>query len=701
MREDIPVEDSPSAVSALRRVRWLFRDVDGRVMPCACPLSAWGIPPTPLLPAWYRNEYAETPLPADVRSLASTLSTVGELGDFWDLASGPVTAAALRRMVSLVGWSVPDPDTVIVPWTLVEDAVKHWPLRVRTRNCLTRWHRSGAGGDLTVGILLDLRGFGTTSLIDIMCVAEAACRPAPIGHALPSQPEPVTDRAPEGAGGEGSGFFVSLLGMLFAAVSDFQPADSVGDVLRADLGAYLDTLGIASFDDIDLRDITGGYRISQGLVGALAETTGGFDKRDRAILNARLFTKNPAPMKRLGYEFGITRERVRQLAKRIAGDIEASTGRLVAGITTLLSTHLGHVTTPEQVQSTIRDLFDAPDEPAARLARRIINHALSYSPIGDYCFDKPAVELVGRLKQHAEDLMDDVGLVNEDVLWSAPFLSEWTSHRTELEEASGLIRIGAFLARRNTAKARIKAALHDIGRPATRQEIADRCGLNAGRLGSHLSTIPSAARADKDRWGLVEWMEDVYEGIPAEIRKRVEQNGGEVPMHRLLEELPKRFGVKPNSVITYVGTPQFDLRRGLVTIADPSTVSLRPLDKVITGRDEQGNPYWDFVVYARYFEGYSLLGVPPEIAEALGCEPNQNIKVPVSSPAGTNDLSVIWRLSSVTGASLGYLSQPLRMLNAEEDNRVRITMNADRTVSLHLVDNDTDRSPSQQAPLFG
>ena len=50
--------------------------------------------------------------------------------------------------------------------------------------------------------------------------------------------------------------------------------------------------------------------------------------------------------------------------------------------------------------------------------------------------------------------------------------------------------------------------------------------------------------------------------------------------------------------------PNSRLRNGQVVIADPSTGSLRPLDKVVTGRDEQGNPYWDFTVHARYFDGY-------------------------------------------------------------------------------------------------
>ena len=53
---------------------------------------------------------------------------------------------------------------------------------------------------------------------------------------------------------------------------------------------------------------------------------------DRVILGARLYRPEPVALKRLGENLGIARERVRQLAKRISGEIEASAGRLVAGI---------------------------------------------------------------------------------------------------------------------------------------------------------------------------------------------------------------------------------------------------------------------------------------------------------------------------------------------------------------------------------
>ena len=46
-------------------------------------------------------------------------------------------------------------------------------------------------------------------------------------------------------------------------------------------------------------------------------------------------------------------------------------------------------------------------------------------------------------------------------------------------------------------------------------------------------------RADKNRWGLAEWIDDEYEGIAAEIVQRIEEDGGATRLERLIDELPK------------------------------------------------------------------------------------------------------------------------------------------------------------------
>ena len=120
----------------MKPVTWRLRDIGGQLAPCACPLEEWGYPPTPILPAWYIREFARAPLPTGLRSLAPDLERVGDLGAFWQHASTSVSRADLRQLVDALKRAVPDEDFLVVPGPLVQDAINHWPLRVRTHNAL-------------------------------------------------------------------------------------------------------------------------------------------------------------------------------------------------------------------------------------------------------------------------------------------------------------------------------------------------------------------------------------------------------------------------------------------------------------------------------------------------------------------------------------------------------------------------------------
>jgi len=248
-------------------------------------------------------------------------------------------------------------------------------------------------------------------------------------------------------------------------------------------------------------------------------------------------------------------------------------------------------------------------------------------------------------------------------------------------EHCGLHRLSGTLALRNTKKAQVKAAVTAIARPATKEEIADICGIALGRLGSTLSSIAGVVRADKKRWGLSEWIEDEYEGIPAEIVQRIEEDGGATRLERLLEELPRMFGVTENSVRMYVATQRFHLRDGYVSLADPSVISLQQLDDTIHGYTDDGLPYWRFRVEERYFRGYSLTGLPPEIVKAIGCEPDGRIRVSVASPVDSQPVSVGWPLASTVGPFVGYLADSLKKLGAHSGEHVLLVINGPGNIS--------------------
>ena len=78
-------------------------------------------------------------------------------------------------------------------------------------------------------------------------------------------------------------------------------------------------------------------------------------------------------------------------------------------------------------------------------------------------------------------------------------------------------------------------------------------------LSGLLSSVPGIARASKTKWGIEDWIEDEYEGIAAEIKQRIEEDGGSTTLARLIRELPELFEVKESSVRAIVAAPQFIL----------------------------------------------------------------------------------------------------------------------------------------------
>ena len=100
---------------------------------------------------------------------------------------------------------------------------------------------------------------------------------------------------------------------------------------------------------------------------------------------------------------------------------------------------------------------------------------------------------------------------------------------------------------------------------------------------------------------------------------------------------------------------------------------------------------------ARYFDGYSLVGLPPEIVNTLGCNPGSRTWAQVASPPGCGPLSVGWPLASVAGTYVGYLAGPLRELDAEPGDYVLLIIDAGGTVSLRLDFSDGEASTDKDA----
>lgn len=558
-------------------------------------------------------------------------------------------------------------------------------IRRRTRNVLKATGLSEGDGALTVRHLLGLKNFGLNSLVDLILGLESFLREcirndlegsSRYQRVVSSPPATPPDLQWERAG--------ELLTPLLAATAELYGTRNLASVLHPGLVQLASRAGMSSdLEAFQLRQLVEG---TDGPVSvALRRLEIALESKsvaEQMILQHRVLQEPAKTLEEIGSMVGVTRERIRQLQVRLEHRIHVSLGNELKLLASVLKEELGHWAPEGEVDGRIADLLSAGSSLVERVFRQALLRVMGYSLREGVYFDGRASEVVEHLCSLARSLADDVGLVREEQLLAELPDEGWRPLWPWLQKRCGLHEIHGLHGIRDTAKARAKAALISIGHPATREEISRICGLDETRLGAQLSLIPSVVRASKDRWGLKEWVDDEYDGIVGEILQRIEEDGGTTTTDRLLTELPSKFDVSPNSVRAFMQTPKFVIRDGWISVAKTSSLQLRRLDDVIHGRDHDGDPYWSFIVDARFLDGYSLTGVPPEYAKALGCEPDAGMSVRVANLVGCRDLSLIWRLASITGASLGYLARPLQRLGLHPGQRARVTIKGPGLVTL-------------------
>ena len=604
---------------------------------------------------------------------------------------------------------------VVWPPGLDRTILNELPLRARTRKCLLRAQLMDGDSVLTVQQVLRLKNFGRISLRDLLftierflneCIRIGSTDSQDEGEAserTPNEPNELgtsttrvqTPRLPWESAGE-------LLSPLLAAAAELHGAKTLTDVLSPEVMRLATQMGIASaIGAVRIDHVSKG---TPGLISVtlsrVALTIDAASDTERTIIEHRLVRTPPTTLEEVGAQMGVTRERIRQVQAKIERMVQSALGRRLRVVASALKEQLGHLAEESAVERRIEELLPADQSLATRLLRKALLDEIGFTLDGGVFLDKRATEELRDIRAATRRFADDVGLVDEQELIVSLPSEEWLRFEPWVRERCELYELFGSLGIRDSGKARAKAALISIGHPATCEEIARLCGFTENKTRSHLSVIPSVVKADKDRWGLHEWVDDEYDGIVGEIFQRIEEDGGATTTERLLRELPSKFNVSPSSVRAYMQTAKFVIKDGSVSLASRSSIKLRDLDDVIDGRDDTGAPYWTFPVEARYFDGYSVSSVPPEFAKALGCAPDAGKRVQIENLPDCRDLSISWRLASNAGASLGYVGEPLKRLGLEPGDRARVTIKRPCLVELTADDGSAEHSQGSEAEVI-
>ena len=395
---------------------------------------------------------------------------------------------------------------------------------------------------------------------------------------------------------------------------------------------------------------------------------------ERTILDERLLLDQRRTLEDIGQEYGLTRERVRQIQSDLVRNIDSCIGHTGRNVALQIAENLDLIDSYDKFE--LRVLQVAPY--AEERTRRVLIHTLvdiaDFKLIDGKIVGKRAFDYAKQVKKLAQTLADSCGLFNREELIEAFPEDGLRRHFLWFQQECGFHEMFGLLALRRTRKAKLKAALTFLGRPATRPELAQMCGLTNKIASAALSSIPEIVRISRTQWALKDWRLREYKGIVEEIVDYISSEGGIASVEPLIEDIAQRFDVKKWSVRAYMQTPKFRMNEGMIRLADHDPPRMRPLSDVVHGYDDQHRAYWTFPVLERYFRGYSVVGLPCEIASYLGCPPDGTTTLQVRNLPGCRDLTIQWYLSSTTKASIGFVRVALERLNLRVGQQARITL---------------------------
>lgn len=294
----------------------------------------------------------------------------------------------------------------------------------------------------------------------------------------------------------------------------------------------------------------------------------GLSERYQAILAKRLFSWNSMTLEEMGQEFGVTRERVRQVEVKARAKLnDFVTGDSPVGqVANFVRTQIRGVRPLEEL------LAEAPALAAdvvtvGQPAWRVIDVLDDAYEIADGWCAEPSFE-AARLDTGVflDELADAYGVVrlsdvtlSDDAAGSLPWLKDWLIYLGyELRDQFVLLKTASL----NDMAA---AILSIEGAPLTFDELHQKVGRGAsGSLRNQVNTDPTFMKVDREHVALAEWGMEGYTNIRGEISKLLEQASGELPLASIVESLVDRFGVSANSIAVYAGSPPFQVMNGIV-----------------------------------------------------------------------------------------------------------------------------------------
>ena len=302
-------------------------------------------------------------------------------------------------------------------------------------------------------------------------------------------------------------------------------------------------------------------------VAVASDLIASFDERERAILDRVLdFDRSAPTLQEIGERFSVSRERIRQIEKRIRTNLDQAIG-----------------------SPTTRPLGAAADRLRGRLgaavpARLLVGEFAEYPPdlidrlilhlAGPYRFDGDwyVLSALGDFSAAVRSTFESVA---EDGI--APFAA-FVDALMELGLKPEHAKVAVLEAERfrvlddivvdwsGSLATKATIALRIAGHPMSSAEIIEFVGPNSDRgLSNQVHADDRIVKVGVNRFALSEWGMDEFPGLVPTMVQRL--SSGPMDLEHLRSELSREYAVSPNSVGIMASThPAFLLESGVVML---------------------------------------------------------------------------------------------------------------------------------------
>ena len=674
-------------------------------VPALRSVAPWGSPPTPLLPRWYHHNIPQVRLSARFWKQNPTVTTIGDLDAFWQSRSRPIGSSLRRSLLHIANTYPPPPSLVVVPHDIDRSRLLAEVLSTRTVNALTRGGFIRTHGSVTVGDLLSIRGLGMTSLIEFMCVAEAMGIPTAAG--LVVAPTARAPRAPRADSRDDSEDDPQI-----KPVSRFPQEFSR---TLEDLGRWASSEGgittVAQLLDAVREhgrippDLERPWHEAASLaISPTAEDISPFppildwyrslDKRRQVILSSRTLAFSGArTLQDIASEFGVSRERIRQVEGRLIENLERLP-RTKAWEPVLWRVH--------RVRRAAGVAFPLGDEPTEALlsaghhrsqVEAGIVRAVILRLAGPYKLahgwlvtdaeklEAALVELMQKAKKAGSVGFDTAREVMADVGLRPRIFAEWLTHKSGMRDLRrSVIEWPRTLGGRVLSLMRLRQV--PLGPDQLLADLGPEVSIRS--LRAVLSSREEFVRIERSKWGLRAWGLPEYAGIASAISEELSQNGPSLRIDELATRLSAAWGIAENSVIALCNAPRFVVEHGLVRHRRddnpfPVRTDLSQACGVFKPSENEVSVLIDIDHDLLRGSGRS---VAEEVAGLLALQPGDNRAY--EADAGTVRLS--WPDTSISGPAIGSLRIHAEELGARVGDRLRVTFHREaRSADVRLV----------------